>query len=101
MDLDIKIEKDTVFVKATGPIDTEGGSELTTKFMEITRNETLKHALFDLSDVPSISSAGIGKLLAFFKTFDGRKGTMKITGISNQLRKQFTEIHLDRIIPIV
>ena len=100
MDLDIVIEDNTVFFKITGPIDTEGGVELTNKFMEIAGDESLINAEFDLSEVPTITSAGIGKLLRFFKHFDKLGGKMKIAGISESLKDQFAEIHLDQIIPI-
>ncbi len=100
MDLDIVIEEDTVYFKISGPIDTEGGSELTNKFMEIANDESIKNAEFDLSEVPTITSAGIGKLLRFFKHFDKLGGKMKIKGISDSLKDQFSEIHLDQIIPI-
>ncbi len=100
MDIDIVIEDDTVYFKITGAIDTEGGSELTNKFMEIASDESVKYAEFDLSEVPSITSAGIGKLLRFFKHFDKLGGKMKIKGISDSLKDQFAEIHLDQIIPI-
>lgn len=100
MDLDIKIERDTISFRVSGPVDTEGGSELTAKFMEFSDNPEIKHAVFDLREVPSITSAGIGKLLKFFKHFDRLGGSMKIDGVSDTLRKQFSEIHLDQIIPV-
>jgi anti-sigma B factor antagonist len=100
MDLDISIEKDKVRIAVSGAIDTQGGSELTAKFMEIVKDEGIFHASFDLREVPSVTSAGIGKLLAFFKHFDKKGGTMKIEGVSDSLRRQFSEIHLDQIIPI-
>ena len=100
MDLDIDIEKDRLRVTILGPIDTAGGSELSVKFAELAKDPTLRHAEFDLADVPSITSAGIGKLLAFYKHFDQAGGGMRITALSPQLTKQFKEIHLDQIIPI-
>ncbi len=100
MDLDINIEQDRVRVTIMGPIDTAGGSELSIKFAELAKDPTLRHAEFDLADVPSITSAGIGKLLAFYKHFDQAGGGMRITALSPQLEKQFKEIHLDQIIPI-
>ncbi len=100
MDLDISIEQDRVKITITGAIDTAGGSELSTKFAELAKEPGLRHAEFDLSDVASISSAGIGKLLAFYKHFDQSGGSMKIVALSPQLTKQFKEIHLDQIIPI-
>jgi anti-anti-sigma factor len=100
MDLDIEIEGDSVRFTVIGPIDTEGAPELTVKFMEIIKDDSIKHAVFDLTDVPTITSAGIGKLLTFYKHFDQRGGSMKISGLSDQLRKQFEEIHLNQIIPL-
>ncbi len=100
MDLDISIEQDKVRIMILGAIDTAGGSELSTKFAELARDPSLRHAEFDLSEVPSITSAGIGKLLAFFKHFDQAGGGMRIVALSPQLEKQFKEIHLDQIIPI-
>jgi anti-anti-sigma factor len=100
MDLDISIEQDKVRIMILGAIDTAGGSELSTKFAELAKDPGLRHAEFDLSEVPSITSAGIGKLLAFFKHFDQAGGGMRITALSPQLQKQFKEIHLDQIIPM-
>jgi anti-anti-sigma factor len=100
MDLDINIEQDKVRIMILGAIDTAGGSELSTKFAELARDPGLRYAEFDLSEVPSITSAGIGKLLAFFKHFDQAGGGMRIVALSPQLGKQFKEIHLDQIIPM-
>jgi anti-anti-sigma factor len=100
MDLDIAIEQDKLRVTILGPIDTVGGSELSAKFAELAKDPSLMRAEFDLSDVPTITSAGIGKLLAFYKHFDQAGGGMKIVALSPQLAKQFKEIHLDQIIPI-
>ncbi|MCK4543348.1 MAG: STAS domain-containing protein [Spirochaetales bacterium] len=101
MDVDISIEKDTIKIKISGPIDTEGSSELTTKFIKFVDDKTMKYGVFDLTEVPTITSAGIGKLLQIYKYFTAMGGSLKISGISEALREQFTEIHLDRIIPIV
>jgi anti-anti-sigma factor len=100
MDMDIKLEKDCVNFVVAGPIDTEGAPELTVKFMEISKDDAIRHAVFDLTEVPTITSAGIGKLLTFYKHFDKLGGSMKIKGISESLKKQFHDIHLDQIIRV-
>jgi anti-sigma B factor antagonist len=101
MDIDITVEKDRVRITILGPIDTAGGAELSAKFGELAKDPSLRHAEFDLADAPSITSAGIGKLLVFYKHFDHAGGSMKIVALSPQLARQFREIHLDRIIPMV
>ncbi len=100
MDLDIDIEQDRARITIMGPIDSAGGTELSAKFAELARDPAIRHADFDLAEVPSITSAGIGKLLAFYKHFDQAGGGMRIVAVSPQLGKQFKEIHLDQIIPI-
>jgi len=68
MDLDISIDnKDKGEDSGLRSIDTQGGAELTSKFMEIVKDEKICHAVFVLREVPSVTSAGIGKLLSFFK----------------------------------
>jgi len=100
MQLDIRKRGDTAVLKIVGPVDTEGGRELSESFAKLVQDETIRHGIFDLTEVPAITSAGIGKLLRFYKHFDKILGTMKIRGISAQLKQQFVEIHLDQIIKI-
>jgi anti-anti-sigma factor len=100
MQLDIRVAGDTVTIRIVGPVDTEGGRELSESFAKVAQDTSIRHGVFDLSEVPAITSAGIGKLLRFFKHFDGLSGSMKIKGIAAPLRQQFIEIRLDQIIPI-
>jgi anti-anti-sigma factor len=68
--------------------------------VEVVKDTSIKDAVFNLREVPSVTSAGIGKLLTFYKHFDKLGGSMKIQGVSDALRKQFSEIHLDQIISV-
>ncbi len=86
-------------VAVDGNIDTEGARELGASLQEASL-EGIDSVAFDLSTVRAISSAAIGKLLNFFKLVEGRNGRMSIDGISDQLYRQFMEIHLDRVFPI-
>ena len=101
MTIQTSIRGDTVYVKIDGAIDTEGGAKLSAEFQNIIAQAGILHGEFDLREVPSITSAGIGKLLKLFKHFDKRGGSMKISGITQSLKEQFEEIHLNQIIPIV
>jgi len=100
MDMDVDIAKGKAKISVIGPIDSEGGAQLSAKFAEIAKSPDIRRAELDLSEVPSITSAGIGKILAFFKHFDHAGGQMRIVALSPQLERQFGEIHLDKIIPI-
>jgi anti-anti-sigma factor len=96
--LDITKKGDTVTIRIVGQVDSEGGRELSESFAAVTEDPSIKHGIFDLSEVPAITSAGIGKLLRFYKHFDKMAGSMKVKGISAPLKQQFLEIHLDQII---
>jgi anti-sigma B factor antagonist len=100
MEVAVSIEGSTVKVSIKGSIDIDGAPELAHRLSEVIGNEEIKAAIFDLSEVRSITSSGIGKLLSFYKLFDKRGGSMKIKGISEELESQFREIHLDLILPI-
>jgi anti-sigma B factor antagonist len=100
MELEFATSDETVLVTIVGPVDTEGGRELSDAVGKVMLDPSISNAVFDLSDVPAITSAGIGKLLRFYKHFDKLGGSMKIRGISAPLKQQFLEIHLDQIIPI-
>ena len=100
MELNVRTEGNTLLVKIIGTVDADGGKKLTDELLKIVQDEEILHGQFDLTDTPAISSAGIGKLLRFYKHFDRIGGTMRIKGISSALKAQFSEIHLDQIISI-
>lgn len=83
-----------------GEIDTKAGTELSEKFQEVMENDSILHVIFNLKEVSNITSAGIGKILKLFKYLNNKGGTIAIKSISSPLMELFTEIHLDKIIPI-
>ncbi len=101
MTIDKKQEGDTVYLRIDGGIDSEGGVKLSETFARIIEDDSIHNAEFDLREVTSITSAGIGKMLKFYKHIEKKGGQMKINGISAPLKTQFEEIHLNHIIPIV
>jgi len=100
MDIDLNRDGSSLTIVIDGNIDTNGGQKLAVALQEAMAMAGVKDVAFDLSMVRTITSSGIGKLMNFFKYIDGKKGTMRVKGISDQLYKQFMEIHLDRIFPV-
>jgi anti-anti-sigma factor len=100
--MDIELDKKGDFLKIVidGNIDTDGGHKLAVSLQEAMEMEGVKTVVFDLTTVRTITSSGIGKIMNFFKIIDGKKGSLSVKGISDQLYKQFMEIHLDRIFPV-
>ena len=100
MTIEIKYENDTAHITVTGNIDTYGGVELSEKFIEITDNPKIKNAKLDLKGVKQINSAGIGKILKFYKHFENKKGSFEIIHVSDKVLELFQEINLHKIITI-
>lgn len=100
MDIELDKKGDSLKIVIDGNIDTDGGHKLAVSLQEAMEMAGIKSVTFDLTTVRTITSSGIGKIMNFFKFIDGKKGSMSVKGISDQLYKQFMEIHLDRIFPI-
>jgi Anti-anti-sigma regulatory factor (antagonist of anti-sigma factor) len=100
MDIELDKKGDTLTIVIDGNIDTDGGHKLAVSLQEAMEMDGIKTVVFDLTTVRTITSSGIGKIMNFFKFIDGNRGSMSVKGISEQLYKQFMEIHLDRIFPI-
>jgi len=100
MDIDLEKSGDTATLVIDGNIDMDSGHVLSVKIQEVMEMDDVMHIACDLTTVKTITSSGIGKLMNFYKFMDSKGGTFEIKGISDNLYKQFMEIHLDRIFPI-
>ena len=100
MDIELDKKGDSLKILIDGNIDTDGGHKLAVSLQEAMEMDGVKTVVLDLTTVRTITSSGIGKIMNFFKFMDSKKGSMSVKGISEQLYKQFMEIHLDRIFPI-
>jgi anti-anti-sigma factor len=100
MTIQMQIHDNTSTLIITGEIDTKASFELSEYFKQIMDNDIVSHVILDLTKVPNISSAGIGKILKLFKYLNSKEGSLKIEGISTELYKLFKEIHLNKIISI-
>lgn len=100
MDIDLEKSGDTTTMVIDGNIDMDSGHLLSAKIQEVMEMNDVMHIVCDLTTVKTITSSGIGKLMNFYKFMDSKGGTFEIKGISDNLYKQFMEIHLDRIFPI-
>jgi anti-anti-sigma factor len=100
MDIELDKKGDSLRIVIDGNIDTDGGHKLAVSLQEAMEMNGIRSVVFDLTTVRTITSSGIGKIMNFFKFIDGKEGSMSVKGISDQLYRQFMEIHLDRIFPI-
>ena len=66
MELSMNQDGDQVHIKVAGSIDERGAEEMKRRFLELDAS-AVKEAVFDFTGVTFIGSAGIGKLLLFYK----------------------------------
>lgn len=82
-----------------GKIDENGAEELKARFQTLNR-ASMTEVVFDFRNVSHIGSAGIGKLLLFYKDLAVSGGSIKIEGASENICEMFRVLKLDTIFSV-
>ncbi len=99
MEIAVKQENGSARFEISGKIDETGAETLKQRFREINQPD-LKNVVFDFRNVSHIGSAGIGKLLLFYKDLALKGGQLKIQNASQTVYELFTVLKLDTIFSI-
>ena len=96
--MDIKISEDGSSIAAMldGPITEADGESLRLTFEKLV-NSNRQEVRLDLSLVPIMTSAGIGKLIILHKNLRAQKRVLVIDGIHEDLYGMFSSINLDKV----
>jgi anti-anti-sigma factor len=99
LEINITQSEENVRFTIIGDIDQRGAQELKQHFtrMDI---KTLKEVVFDFGKVGHIGSAGIGKLLLFYKDMAVQGGIIRVENVSDTLHNLFSVLKLDSIFTI-
>jgi anti-anti-sigma factor len=99
--MEVKVsERDgVVTVTLTGGIHMEQADELLDVFNSIIEKKP-KEVVIDLSDLKSITSSGIGKIVLLYKGLHKHKGTLRIEGVNETIMQIFKIVKLDRLMVI-
>lgn len=95
----LKNENDDTIVELTGRIDSEGAITFQHILDDVDKSG-VKTLILNMNALQFINSAGIGKLLFFYKRFNNRGGTLLIKGIHDDIFSLFKAIKLDKLIPL-
>ena len=95
----LKTENGDTVVELIGRIDSEGSLTFQQILDEIDRSGA-KALTINMDALQFINSAGIGKLLFFYKRFNNRGGNLSIKGIHDDIFSLFKAIKLDKLIPL-
>lgn len=90
---------DTTFVKIIGVIENTEAEELVPD-MQAILDSGCQEVIFDLTYVPFMTSAAIGKFVIFHKNLQADHRTMRIKGIDPELLELFQDIKLHEYFPI-
>ena len=76
-----------LYVKYTGQINIENANDINIAIKEKLNN--VKELVFDFSEVPYISSAGLRMLHDIYKTLQGQNGFIYIKNANSEVRNVF------------
>jgi anti-sigma B factor antagonist len=99
MELSVTSESDSVHFKVKGVIDEKGAEHLKQRFREL-GSASFKELTIDFHEVTHIGSAGIGKLLLFYKGMAVKGGKIRLENLSQTLYELFMTLKLDTIFMI-
>ena len=100
MNIDITQSDHQVRVTVSGDIDESGAAEMKRRFERVDLSR-ITEAVFNLRDVAYIGSAGLGKLLLFYKKLSMNGAVMKVEYPSEMVRDIRVELKLDSLFAIV
>ncbi len=88
MDLVInKTDENKLYVKYTGKINIENSNDINTAIKN--NLENIKELVFDFTEVPYISSAGLRMLLSLYKTLSEQNGSLYIKNANDEVKNVF------------
>ncbi len=99
MEITTKQQPDAFLIRISGSVDTEAAEKLRTELAKVIKLNP-KKVVMNLSQVPSIGSSGIGKILIFYKELDKQRVAFEIKGIHENIYNIFKSIKLDKLFPI-
>ncbi|MBW8003904.1 MAG: STAS domain-containing protein [Planctomycetes bacterium] len=99
MFLQKEVSKDEIILQITGPLNGEPANEFQ-KHLEELSVGSHKTITLNLSEVSSINSSCIGKILLFRKKLAEQDRTIRIRGCSDSLYNTFQLIKFDKLLSI-
>jgi anti-anti-sigma factor len=91
--------ENSLYFRLEGDIDDKAAAKLKEEF-HASDLSAVQEVVFDFHDVTYIGSAGIGKLLLFYKYIVTRGGTIKLTNVPEQTYETFRILRLNTIFTI-
>jgi len=99
MKISVSEDQERTTVSLQGDIYTEQGDELHHVFNTIVDKDP-KEVVIDLTDLKSITSSGIGKIVLLYKNLNKKGGKIRIVGANETIMQIFKIVKLDKLMDI-
>ncbi len=99
MEMTVDQQGDSIRIELRGDIDELGANKLKTGFNELDLSNC-KQIVFDFGGVNYIGSAGIGKMLIFYKAIASKGGRLAIENANKAVYDLLKVVKLDTIFTI-
>jgi len=90
--------KGALVVKVEGELDHHTADAVRERLDSLLEDPTIKHIVFDLSQLKFMDSSGIGVFIGRYKVVSQRGGTVSVACVTSQINKVFEVSGLYRII---
>ncbi len=90
----------TLTVKATGRLDLDSAVEYGQKITDFMydADEDVKELVLDFSEITFISSYGLKVILELYKKMKESEGSLKIKGVSEEIKKSFNLVGFNKFL---
>lgn len=99
MEISVNVSGDAARLVVAGEIDESGAEEMKRRFGDIDLGKA-KTVAFDFNQVSHIGSAGLGKLLLFYKAVAFAGGTMSVERVPPGIWELLQQLKLDTIFTV-
>ena len=99
MEINITQTADQAFFSLEGVVDERAADDLKERFNEL-NTSVIKEVIFDFARVKHIGSAGIGKLLLFYKDMAEDGGGIRVENVQGPVYDLFKLLRLDTLFTI-
>ena len=82
-----KTDENKLYVKYTGKINIENSNEINASIQDNLKD--IKELVFDFSEIPYISSAGLRMIHSVYKTLSNQKGSLYIKNANQDVKNVF------------
>lgn len=97
MHVEVRKKNDVVIVDLQGKLLVGLGDEILREVINELLAEGWKKILLNLTDVPSVDSAGVGELVASLKVCEKFGASMKLLNLNERVKHS---MHLSQILPV-